>query len=358
MIRNTSVLFFAVIASLAILLLSGCYYIGQGTQLLAAYGGAEEIEQALTKGNLEEDERDLLLLVRDIKRFAVDNLGLKENRNYTTYKRIDADHLATVVSACPADSFKQYLWNYPIMGKMPYKGFFDREGALAEAKRLEKEGCDVWVRDVDAFSTLGFFSDPIFSYMKSYPVFSLADMLIHEQTHATIFSKNSVDFSENLASFVGEQGALAFLAMRDGPESALYRESLDLISDQATYNALLRELRDRLEDVYQTDIPKEEKIASKSAVISAWKAEFSDAYGARFLTKRYASVPNAKIDNAYLCTMMNYVSDLSLFERLFEKEGRNLARMIAITGDLVAKPGAPFANLRVYLGDTVPALQP
>jgi len=330
--------------------LSGCYYIGQGARLLAAYGGAEEIDRALATEDLGEEERSLLLLVKDVRRFAVEDLGLAENRNYTTYKRIDSDHLATVVSACPADSFRQYRWSYPVMGEMPYKGFFDKQGAVDEGRRLEAEGYDVLVRDVDAFSTLGFLTDPVFSYMKDYPVFSLAELLIHEQTHATVFPRPYVDFAENLGSFVGERGALAYLARRDGADSESYRDGLDLIHDQAVYNGLLRDLRDRLEAVYGSGIPREGKLSSKAGVIAAWKAEFAASYGSSFRTRRYANVPRMKIDNAYLCTAMNYVGDLSVFERLFEKEGRDLPRMIAVVKKLAAEPGDPLAHVREYLG--------
>lgn len=288
--------------------------------------------------------------MKDVRRFAVEDLGLAENRNYTTFKRTPSDHLATVVSACPADSFRQYKWSYFVMGDMPYKGFFDRQGALDEAERLEKEGYDVLVRDVDAFSTLGVFPDPVFSYMKRYPVFSLAEILIHEQTHATVFPRAYVDFAENFADFVGERGALEYLRRRDGEEGPAFRGSLDLLHDQAVYNGLLRDLRDRLDGVYRTDAPRDEKLAAKAAIIASWKVAFAGSQEALFRTRRYAFVPKSKIDNAYLCTVMNYVGDRDLFDRLFEREGRDLARTIAAVKEMAAGAGDPLACLREYLG--------
>ena len=122
----------------------------------------------------------------------------------------------------------------PFHGQAPYKGFYERPDALAEAARLKKEGYDVIVRKVDAFSTLGFTKDPVYSFMKKYSPYELASTIIHEQTHATLWVKGQTDFNEELADFVGETGALEWIAARFGAPSEEYRSAVDEKADSET----------------------------------------------------------------------------------------------------------------------------
>jgi predicted aminopeptidase len=331
-------------------LLSGCYYINEGTQLFSIYGKATEIDKMLASGSLPGDEEKLLVLVKEIRQYAVANLALKENRNYTTYVRLDRDYLADVVSACASDSFKQYKWFYLFMGDLPYIGFFNKEDAKREVARLKGEGYDVYAREVDAFSTLGIFSDPVFSYMKEYSLYALASMLIHEQTHATLFLNSYVDFSENLASFVGDKGALLFIKDKDGEDSDDYKKSLDGKADYAAFTRLIHELVASLGEVYKKEEPKEEKLAEKERVIAEWKKAFTENYKSNFKSDRYTCVPEMTVNNALLSTMMNYTSNLNLFDELYERTDRDLVKMMAKVKELTSKGGEPFAAIREYLG--------
>ncbi|MGO9411115.1 MAG: aminopeptidase, partial [Spirochaetia bacterium] len=184
------------------------YLVKQGDYLLRYSSGTESVDDLLKSPSTPADTREFLQRVKEIRTFAVESIGLRDNGNYTRYKSIDRDYLVDVVQACDALSFTPYQWSYPFMGKLPYKGFYERPDALAEAGRLKKEGYDVIVRKVDAFSTLGFTKDPVYSFMKKYSPYELASTIIHEQTHATLWVKGQTDFNEELADFVGETGAL------------------------------------------------------------------------------------------------------------------------------------------------------
>ncbi|MDR1100277.1 MAG: aminopeptidase, partial [Treponema sp.] len=198
---------------------SGCYTLTQGTAMLGYLARAVPLESLLEDGDsafgsAAEENRRFVELVHDIRRFAIDELGLAASENYTTYVAIDRDYLAAVVSASAADSFDRHEWWFPVVGSVPYKGFFSAAGARKERVKLEKRGLDVWVRGVDAFSTLGWFQDPLYSYMRSYPPDRLADLLIHESVHATVFLKGHVQFNEELAEFIGSEGARLYMESR------------------------------------------------------------------------------------------------------------------------------------------------
>ena len=210
------------------LLVSGCasqvgYLAKQGSYLLRYSVGTRSIDSLIADSSTAADVRAFAVKVREIRGFAAESLGLRSNGNYTRYRQIDRDHLVDVVSACDAESFTAYLWSYPLLGKLPYKGFYERSDADAEAARLRGQGYDVIVRPVDAFSTLGFTKDPVYSFMKGYSPFELASLIIHEQTHATLFVKGQPEFNEELATFVGNEGAFEWLQAAYGGDSAEYR---------------------------------------------------------------------------------------------------------------------------------------
>ena len=171
------------------LLLSSCYETTQGLRYLSIRSKAESFDHALADPKTSPALRLLIERARTARSFALTELGLWETKNYTSVVPLDADRLATVVQACAELSFTRHLWSYPIVGKMPYRGYFDQKEAEREAARLKLTGLDVISRPVDAFTTLGWFKDPLFSFMSSYGEADIADLVIHEMTHATIFLK-------------------------------------------------------------------------------------------------------------------------------------------------------------------------
>ncbi|GHT80374.1 hypothetical protein FACS1894130_11490 [Spirochaetia bacterium] len=179
--------------------------------MLGYLGRAVPLEKLGSGDNPTPDEEQLnrkfVARIGDIRRFAMEELGLRETKNYTRYVKLDRDYLAAAVSAAERDAFVRYEWWFPVVGNVPYKGFFRAEDARREGEKLRKRDLDVWIRRVDAFSTLGWFRDPLYSYMRDYPVHELADLLIHELLHATVYLKGHSQFDEELAEFVGREGS-------------------------------------------------------------------------------------------------------------------------------------------------------
>lgn len=334
---------------LIVWLLSGCYLLEQGSYIITYQNRATDIDTVLREAELPEDIRALLENTKDIKRFAVHTLGLKQDKNYTTYVEIDQDFLVYVVSACKQTAFEPYIWKYPFFGGFPYKGFYEKADAVAEAEKLKKKGYDVIIRKVDAYSTLGFFIDPIYSFMKKYSLYALASLIIHEQTHATIFLKDQVQFNEELATFVGNEGALAYIRDREGPSSAMYRDTLLRIDDSNDFYNALKVLHSQLEELYQKRLGEEAILKEKKRIVEEFVTELTDHYDMYFSTDRYRRAINIPANNAYILSYIRYTEDLSLFYALYKENGKNLPATIELIKQVEEHEKKPKAYLRSLL---------
>jgi predicted aminopeptidase len=350
-----------VLAGAAILLagsafFSGCYTLRQGAAMLGYLNRAVPLEALAEEANEEgaaaSSPAAFVAQVRDIRRFAMEALGLKESKNYTRYVETERDYLAAVVSACEKDSFTGHEWWFPVIGKVPYKGFFDPADARKEREKLEKQGLDVWVRGVDAFSTLGWFRDPLYSYMRNYPPHQLANLLIHEWLHATVFIKGYVQFNEELAEFVGTEGARLYIEKTYGPDSEEYRMIGESDRDSAVFTAFIRELIGELEILYRSGVNREEKLRRKEEIIREAQARFEAGYDAMFQSDNYRGFAKLKVNNAYLELYRLYYEEDTFFKDLYERSGRDLPRFIAAARTLKV-PGRKAPNLKTQLAEAL-----
>jgi predicted aminopeptidase len=308
--------------------------------------------KAAAEGEDGESLRAFVEQVQDIRRFAMEELGLRESRNYTRYVEIDREYLAAVVSACAQDSFTRHEWWFPVVGKVPYKGFFNAADARREREKLEKRDLDVWVRGVDAFSTLGWFRDPLYSYMRDYPSYRLADLLIHEWLHATVFLKGYVQFNEELAAFVGTEGARLYIEKTYGVDSGEYRRIGVSDTDSAVYVGFIQELIAELEILYNSDLDREEKLNRKEAILRNAQARFEAEYDVMFQSDNYRGFAGLKLNNAYLELYRLYYQEDTFFQDLYERSGRDLPRFIAAAKKL-RNPGRKGKDPKTQLAEAL-----
>jgi len=328
---------FTVISVLAICgSLSGCYTVRQGVTMLGYLNRAIPLE--------EVDDEEFVRRVNDIRLFAMEELGLAMSKNYTRFVELDRNYLAAVVSASAKDSFTRYEWNFPIVGRMPYRGFFNIEDARKERDKLEKKDLDVWIRGVTAFSTLGWFRDPLYSYMRSYSTARLADLIIHELVHATIFVKGQVQFNEELAEFIGSEGARLYIETRFGTDSDEYREIFASDDDSKKFVAFIQELIAELEILYASSLGREEKLLEKERIINAAQERFDAEYESRFSSDNYRGFSGIQINNAYLELYRLYYAEDNFYADLYERSGRNLPAFIAAAKTITRK-GDPRVQL-------------
>jgi len=321
-------------------LFSGCYTIKQGVTLLSYLNRAVPLEKT--------DNEEFVNMVNDIRKFAMEELGLAMSKNYTRYVELDRDYLAAVVSASAKDSFRRHEWHFPVVGAMPYKGFFNIEDARKERTKLEKKDLDVWVRKVDAFSTLGWFKDPLYSYMSGYSVGRLADLIIHELVHATVFIKGQVKFNEELAEFIGSEGAKLYVESRYGADSKEYRESFSSDGEYKNYVAFIQELIKELDGLYSKEIDRETKLKEKEKIILAAKERFNAEYETRFSSDNYRGFSTLPVNNAYLELYRLYHAQDNFYSDLFERSGRDL-RTFAAAAKTITKKGDPKVQLEKAL---------
>src|SRR6185436_11080690 len=233
---------------------------------------AKPVEEVLKNPKLKPDYKRKLLLIGEIKKFATDSLGLKNTDNYTTYYDQHNKPALWVLTACEPFSLKAYQWHFPFLGNVSYKGFFIPQKGEKEMGVLKSKGFDADLSPTGGWSTLGWFKDPVLSNFLKRSEGRIAETIIHELTHSTVYLKSSVDYNENLATFVGEKGAEKFLAYKYGAGSKELQDYLHYKSDEELYGKHLIQGADRLDSLYHSfekeNISAHQKIFLKYKLIT------------------------------------------------------------------------------------------
>jgi predicted aminopeptidase len=344
-------------ALMAALLTTSCYVTEQGLRYLSLLSRAVPVSRALADPLTDPALRALIESARAAGDFAVGSLGLKRTKNFTSIVELKGDRLATVVQACAELSFDRWLWSYPVVGKLPYRGYFDPEEARAEAARLRALGLDVIVRPVDAFSSLGWLADPLFSPMASYDEAEVSELVIHEMTHATVFLKGNgsgaEQFNEELATFVGREGALLWLASAGGPDSPELALAVVRGGDARSFAEWLRGTAAELERVYDSGLSDGEKRERKSRIVADRAAAFAASYDAIFKTDRYGNFPMGGLNNAYLDLYRLYEGEDSLYDDYYREvcgsDMRRFLEKVSRIASTTGRRGDPKAAMRSEL---------
>jgi len=245
---------------------TGCYLFRQAEGELGVLLHSRDVGEMLEDPAVPDPTKEKLRRIADIKSFGETRMNLAASSNYTTYYDTQGKPITYLVSACRPDRFEPYLWWFPIVGSVPYKGFFDREDALSEARALEEQGYDVSVGETAAYSTLGWFKDPVLSTMLDYPEEHLASLILHELTHGTLYLAGGTEFNEGLANFVGWEGALQYARERHGTDSAAYDRAVRAFAREERRDDEARRLYERLDAFYRSGLPREQKIELRHAV--------------------------------------------------------------------------------------------
>lgn len=288
---------------------------------------AKPIARVLNDKKLDPQVRKRLLLVEDIRAFAKDEIGLATSRNYTTYVDIGRGPVSWNLVVCAKDQLTPLRWSYPVVGRVPYRGYFHRAEAEAERDRYEAEGYDTYLRPVSAYSTLGWFPDPILSTMLRYDEADLADLIIHELTHATLWIEGDVTFNESLASFVGEAGARLWLQKKYGKDAPVVQHVLDAGEDAIVFRTFMHQIATQLDSLYQSDSDLETKIAKRQTIFEGAKDAY---YHLPLKTNLYDGFPSWSLNNAQMALYRVYRARTDVFGRVFERVNQQLPKAIAV----------------------------
>jgi predicted aminopeptidase len=284
------------------------------------------VEQVLKDGEVDNRTKEKILFVQEVMRYGEERLGLTGRKNYSTFFGAK-DSSLFVVTASEKDRLRLYTWNFPIVGGVTYKGFFTREDALKEKKRLDDLGYDTFTQRAGAYSTLGWLKDPIFSAMIKWDEATLANLILHETTHATIYLKGQTDFNEQLATFIGNRGAVSFLKEKYGPESREVMEAIREQEDDLLIARWIDQSCQKLSEFYNQPISRAQKLIGREEVFQAIKEEFRKVK-VQLKTSSYRDFEKGKLNNAILLAHRRYVRQLDRFESLYERLGRDLKRVV------------------------------
>ncbi|HVK62368.1 MAG TPA: aminopeptidase [Bdellovibrionales bacterium] len=293
------------------------------------------IEDAVKSEKLTDEQKRKLLLAQEARLFAESHLKLSQTKNYGTFVQLEGPYVTYVVSAAPRSELKHYLWRYPLVGEMPYKGFFDKDDATREAASLKTEGLDTYIRGVSAYSTLGWFRDPVLSSMLDYKDYDLVNTIIHETVHATLFIKSEADFNERLATFIGNKGTEAFYRQKEGADSktlaAMKAENVDEEQFGKFMSTELKALEAWYKERQGKEISEEERRARIGEIQARFKSELKPKLKDPESFKKFES---ADLNNARLLTYRLYFEDLHQFEKVFDKLGRDFSKFLSYAKSL------------------------
>lgn len=310
------------LVTVALFALNGCvsgaslHYITQAAAGQEKLNGRGiEISEVIEHNYLDKRTRGLLAQVPRIKAFG-ERHGLRPTKNYERYLWIGRPAVMWVVSACAPLSFRPKTWTFPVIGSITYTGWFDRKEADEYAKELAGKGWDVDVRGSQAYSTLGWFTDPILSTMLSGgddAVGDLADVVLHESLHATFYVPGQSTLNESMASFVGDTLAADYLEQFGGPDGI---DKVRFIADRKKSEARGKKMKEAyaaLEALYASKLPKEEKLAEKKRITDQLRAELRI---------------QRPVTNATLIQYKTYGSGREEMEQLLEVCGGSVPRML------------------------------
>ena len=336
---------------LILLLLTGC-----GNLLYLSHLGWHQTRITLQRLSIEtvlEDEevsvevKEKIRFIQEVKRYGEEKLELKKTKNYLTYVDTKGPVLY-VVTACEKDRFNLVTWTFPITGEVDYKSFFTREKALQEERSLEEKGYDTFVQGAAAYSTLGWLSDPIFSSMLDWEEATLANLILHEMTHATIYFKGETDFNEQMATFVGNRGAVDFLLEKYGPGSREVREAIQSQEDDLLFSRWIDQAYQQLSNFYERTGSKEERLRGREDIFQSLKENFQEVK-ARFKTDEYKEVERAGINNAVLMAYRRYIHQLERFDLLYEYFGKDLRKVVRLFKEIRESKEEPSSFLEHWM---------
>jgi predicted aminopeptidase len=270
--------------------------------------------------------KEKLRFVQEVKRYGEERFGLRKTKSYSKFFEVKGPVLH-VITACEKDRLHPYSWDFPIVGKVTYKSFFTADEALKEKDLLDRKGYDTFLQQAAAYSTLGWLKDPIFSSILEWNEGGLANLILHEMAHATVYFKDRTDFNEQLATFIGNQGAIDFLTERHGPESQEVREAIDHQEDDFLFSGWTDQACQQLSAYYAKEISIEEKLKGREALFRAIQEDFQKMKG-QLKTNGYQNVDKVILNNAVLLAYRRYFYRLEKFEALYQTLGRDLRRVV------------------------------
>ena len=279
-----------------------------------------------------------LLFILSVRAFAEKNLRLPVNDHYLSYVELDRPYVVWNVFATPEFLLTPETWCFPIVGCVTYRGYFSEQDAYRFGDSLKQKGFDVYIRGAIAYSTLGWFDDPVLSTFLNLSEPETAALIFHELAHSVLYVSDDTAFNESFATAVEQEGFRRWQAAADDPKG--YEKWLRKHQQRQKFNGLILKYRIRLQNLYESNLPLNEKRNQKAALFSQMRSEFADlksdpgdmaAYDYRF---------EYPLNNAHLISVSTYYDWVPAFNKILSETGGDLEKFYQKCRQLAKKEPA------------------
>ena len=310
------------------------------------------ISEMVADSSTSPQVRQKLQIVLDARVYARDSLGLDVGKSFATFSQLERDTLVLVLSAAYRDRLAYHRWWFPIVGRVPYKGYFDYEKAQSDERAFQRRGFDTYLRPASAFSTLGWFNDPLVSTTLRADTLSLANTVIHELVHNTYYASGQAEFNESFANWAGARGSGDFYRMRGHPRAEAEAEAR--WGDEKLLAQFWKVLHHDIDSVFKAHPGEGEvrlRLALRDSIFRVARLNLVHRLGPQLRTVAPRNLERVRLDNAALLARRIYLTDVALFDSVWVREKRNtraaIHRVIAIARDDDARK--PYEALRRWL---------
>jgi predicted aminopeptidase len=311
-----------------------------------------DIAEIVADTSIAKPIRQKLQIVLDARAYARDSLGLGVGESFATFSQLERDTLVLVLSAAYKDRLAYHRWWFPVVGRVPYKGFFDYGMARSEERSFQRRGFDTYLRPASAFSTLGWFNDPLVSTTLRADTLSLANTVIHELTHNTYYARGQAEFNESFANFAGARGSADFYRVRGHPRAVAEAEAR--WSDEKLLAQFWKVLHHDIDSVFKAhpgDGAIRLRLALRDSIFRVARLNLVHRLGPQLRTVAPRTLERVRLDNAALLARRIYLTDVALFDSVWVREKRNTRATIHRIIDVAkADTGkSPYDALRRWL---------
>ena len=312
----------------------------------------QSIEKLIANPNTPAKLRQQLQFVQQLRAFARTELKLPVDGSYGKYVDVHRKYVVWTVQAAPEFSLQPKTWRYPFIGRLAYRGYFSEKSARECGEHLVRKGLDVYVDGVEAYSTLGWFKDPLLNTFIDTSEPELAELLFHELAHKRVFASGDTDFNEAFATMVGEEGARRWLRARC--DTTLLQQYDAQLMREREFVRLVMATRQRLGQLYAMLMPAEQMRREKQRVFDELRRQYTEMKSKQW--GGYSGYDDwfaGQLNNAKLNTVANYFDFVPAFQRLLELNGGDIEKFYAAVQALSRQPsGTRHQRLRELAGSS------
>ncbi|MCH8119850.1 MAG: aminopeptidase [Planctomycetes bacterium] len=337
--KRTKRIALIMVVVLVLLSVSGCSCVSYYSQAVVGHfrimRSRTPIENILKTNNLDAESQNKLKLVLEVRAYAGEELGLPKNKSYTVYSDINGEYVGWNVYVAPKFSVEPKRWRFPIAGSVVYRGYFSKKGALKFAGKMEEKDFDVFIGPINAYSTLGWYNDPVLSsHLRLNPI-RLAGLIIHELAHQKFYVSGDSRFNEGFAVTVERAGVLRWLKATGRDDDII--QASRMWDEKDMMVARILKARSELMDIYRSELNLESLAQKKKSVFEDLKTDLYGVDGAEVDLSR-TDGEEFELNNAYLVTIDTYYSLVPVFQSILDSLGGSLPKFFEKVEELGELP--------------------